>query len=141
MSVHRELIHGVFLQIFQNSSVICLSDQLVSGLLCLCLTLMLAGAADTAPCADHALDKVLRQTAYLHEKKRLFTLGSSVAAKYLCVKVFFSLLHTLYNSRRYASAVSKTLSEYRAFLILVGCGLQLYTLGGIMARISPKVIT
>ena len=128
MSVHRELIHGIFIQIFQNSSVICLSDQLVSGLLCLCLTLMLAGAADTAPAQTMPSTKssgrrptFMRRSAFLHSAPPLQR--STFASKFSSLS-----LHALYNSRRYASAVSKTLSEYRAFLILVRCGLQLYTL-------------
>ena len=109
-------------------AVICLANQKISCLLCLQLGLMLAWAAYTAAYTGHTLYKVCRKLADLHKKQRFLTLCRTVALHDIRSNILVHLLEALYHRCGYAACVTKTLAEYRTFLIGVLLRLKIYAL-------------
>ena len=126
--MHGEGIQIIVAQILMYASVISLSDQFVTILLCRLCGLVMAGAAHAAALTDHALNEVLRQSTDLQQSKGLFAFRNAAALCDLNIGIFTGLLETFQNSCCHAAAVAKPLAVNACFLTGICFRLKLHAL-------------
>ena len=133
VSMHRELIHIVILQIIKNSTIVSLRDQGITVLLGSHLVIERTWTADTSAVTCHTFDEVFRKTSNLHEKEGFLTFLRTICTTDFRIDAVVRFFQTFQNGCCYTAGICKAFSEGRSGLVVVRTGL--------IARISLYVRT